>query len=199
MKIKPLYIYGIIVIVIIALLIIINSSEGESKDVIAGLENSMPQDDIHKGLSNEQGSSPSKGNVKEEFWGMLERLEKEVDANPSDTLKIREYAQFLSMAHQNEKALTQYEKILNIDPTRVDVLLSEGLIYYNSGNYDKAEEVTLKILEINKNQLDAKFNLGTIAVAKGDAERAREIWTEIVSEHPNTDAAKFAQEALESL
>lgn len=199
MRIKPFYIYGIIIIVIVVILIIVNNSEGESNDKSASMQNSIPEDDVHKGLSNEQGSSPSKGNVKEEFWGMLDRLEKEVEANPNDTLKIREYAQFLSMAHQNEKALAQYEKILNIDPTRVDVLLSEGLIYYNSGDFDKAEEVTSKILTINKNQLDAKFNLGTIAVAKGESERARKIWTEIVEDHPNSDAAKFAQDALARL
>lgn len=197
MKIKPLYIYGVIIIIIIAVLIVINNTEDDTNvQVSEEIQGTMPQDEIHKGLNNQTGSGPSKGNVKAEFWKNLEAMEKEVRANQKDTLKMRQYAEMLSMAHQTDKAIEQYDNILKIDANRIDVLLAEGLIYFNTGNYEKAEDATKRILAIDKDHLDAKYNLGAIAASKGETERAKEIWNDIVKNYPNSEQAKFAEEAL---
>jgi len=200
MKIKPLYIYGIIILTIIIVLVITSTSNNFTENEIALEPNStMPQDDIHKGLTNNQETGPSKGNVKADFWEKLDLYKNEVEANPQDTLKLRKYAELLSLAHQTENALEQYEKILKVDPNRIDILLLEGLLYYNEGNYSKAEIVTNRIIEIDKNHLEAKFNLGIIAASKGDTERAREIWTELLENNPGSEAAKYAEDALKKL
>ncbi len=200
MKIKPLYIYGIIIIIIVVILLFIDTGNNTEKPVMPSeAEITMPQDEIHKGLGNSSGSGPSKADVKPEFWEKLENLGKEVEANPKDTVKIMEYAQLLSMAHQPDKALEQFNKILKIDPNRIDVLLSEGLLYYNQSKFDEAENVTKRVLEINENHLEAKFNLGVIAVARGDKEQARKIWNKLVKDNPNSEAAKYAKEALAKL
>lgn len=200
MKIKPLYVYGIAILLVVAVIIITSIDSTEVKnDIINDPEAAMPQDDIHKGLSNNQGASPSKSDIKPEFWENLDKMGKEVEANPNDTLKVREYAELLSMAHQTDKALEQYEKILEWDPNRVDVLLSEGLLYFNEGKYSEAEKVTSRVLEIDENHLEAKFNLGVIAVSQGEKEKARKIWTKIVENNPGSEAAEYAKEALKKL
>lgn len=200
MKIKPLYVYGIVILLVIAVIVITSIDSTEVKnDIINDPQAVMPQDDIHKGLSNNQGAGPSKSDVKPEFWENLDKMGKEVEANPNDTLKMRKYAELLSMAHQTDKALEQYEKILKKDPKRVDILLSEGLLYFNEGKYSEAEKVTSRVLDINKNHLEAKFNLGVIAVSQGDKEKARKIWTELAENNPGSEASEYAKEALKKL
>ena len=199
MKIKPLYIYGVIVLIIVAMLLFLDTGKtNDNTGITNDTESAMPQDEIHQGLGN-KGTGPSKADVKPEFWERLNNLEKEVEANPQDTAKIMEYAQLLSLAHQSEKALEQYEKILKVDPNRIDVLLSEGLLYYNLAKYDKAEKLTKRILKVDQNYLEAKFNLGVIAAAQGDKEKARKIWTELVKDNPGSEAAKYAKDALAKL
>lgn len=200
MKIKPLYVYGIVILLVIAVIVITSIDSTEVKnDIINDPQAVMPQDDIHKGLSNNQGAGPSKSDVKPEFWENLDKMGKEVEANPNDTLKMRKYAELLSMAHQTDKALEQYEKILKRDLNRVDILLSEGLLYFNEGKYSEAEKVTSRVLDINKNHLEAKFNLGVIAVSQGDKEKARKIWTELAENNPGSEASEYAKEALKKL
>ena len=200
MKIKSLYIYGVAIILVIAIILITSTDKTEiNNEIINDPNAAIPQDDNHKGLSNNKGSGPSKSDVKPEFWENLDKIGQEVEANPKDTLKLRKYAELLSMAHQTDKALEQYEKILNMDPKRVDILLSEGLLYFNEGKYDKAEEVTNRVLKIDKNHREAEFNLGVIAASQGEKEEARKIWTKLVENNPGTEAAQFAEEALKKL
>ncbi len=200
MKIKSLYIYGTAILLVIALIVITSTDNSEVKNsIVNNPQATMPQDDIHKGLSNNQGAGPSKTDVKPEFWENLEKMGKVVEANPNDTLKVRKYAELLSMAHQNDKALEQYEKILKRDPNRIDILLSEGLLYFNTGKYSEAEKVTSRVLEIDKNHMEAKFNLGVIAVSQGEKEKARKIWTKLVENNPESEAAEYAKEALKKL
>ena len=200
MKIKPLYVYGIAILLVIVVIVITSTDSTEVKnEIVNDPQATMPQDDVHKGLSNNQGAGPSKSDVKPEFWENLDKMGQEVEANPKDTLQVRKYAELLSMAHQTDKALEQYEKILKQDPNRVDILLSEGLLYFNEGKYSEAEKVTSRVLEINKNHLEAKFNLGVIAVSQGDTEKARKIWTQLVEDNPGSEAAEYAKEALTKL
>ena len=200
MKIKSLYVYGMAILLVIAVIVITNTENAEEKnEIVNDPQAAMPQDDIHKGLSNKQGAGPSKSDVKPEFWENLDKMGDEVEANPKDTLQIRKYAELLSMAHQTDKALEQYEKILKVNPNRIDILLSEGLLYFNEGKYSEAEKVTSRVLEIDKNHLEAKFNMGVIAVSQGDEEKARKIWTELEENNPGSEAAEYAKEALKKL
>ncbi len=200
MKIKPLYIYGIAILLAIAVIVITSTNDTEvNNEIVNDPQATMPQDNIHKGLSNKQGAGPSKSDVKPEFWENLDKMGQEVEANPKDTLQVRKYAELLSMAHQTDKALEQYEKILKQDPKRIDILLSEGLLYFNEGKYSEAEKVTSRVLEIDKKHLEAKFNLGVIAVSQGQKEKARKIWTQLVEDTPGSEAAEYAKEALKKL
>ncbi len=111
MKFKTYYLYVIIVLAAAAVLLIVSNQQKSKQNT----EVKMPEDEIHKGLEDPM-KTPGKGNVSEEAIHQMEMLKKAAEENPDDTLKLREYADFLGQAHNQDEAIKQYEKILKKDP-----------------------------------------------------------------------------------
>jgi tetratricopeptide (TPR) repeat protein len=196
MKIKPLHIYGAIFAIIVLAIIFTTSESNNQLNSNTQAEVGMPNDDIHKGMNNMGEGSPSKSNVRQDFWTKLEASKSAYEKNPNDTLAMKNYAQMLSMSHQSDKAIQLYEKILTIDPKRIDILLAEGLAFYNNQNYVMAENVTKKIISIDSKNIEAKYNLGVISAAQGKNEDAKKIWKELAEKYPNNEIGKLALESL---
>ena len=199
MKFKTLYFYGAIaVIVIITLIVVSQSGETETnKPIDITSEQKLPDDEIHNPMKS--GESPNKDNVSEGFKHKLEMLEKSIEENPKDTLKIREYADLLAAAHKKDKAIEYYQKLLDINPRRTDILFSLSFIYYSSGDLDKAETETKKILSFEPGNVNAQYNLGAITAGKGDKEKAREIWTKLVEKYAGDEIGIRAKNSIEKL
>ncbi len=197
MKIKPLYIYLIGFALFIAIIIFFSVQQKNAntpKDAVSG---EVPNDDIHKGMGGM--GNQKMGAMSEAFKKKEAEMKAELDKNPNDTLKIREYAEFLMAAHKPAESLKYLEQIVSKDPRRIDILLAITFIYHLQKNYDKAEEATNRILAIDKNNQNASFNMGIIQEAKGNKERAKQIWNDVIKRFPNTDAAKLSKEALDAL
>ena len=114
MKIKPIYIYGSVVVLAIIFLVFFTSNN--DSNIPQNVQNNqMPSDSIHKGLQ----APPGKDNVSSEVKHHIEMLKKAVEESPKDTLKMREYADFLSAAHQPDEAIPYYNKILSVNPNVV--------------------------------------------------------------------------------
>jgi tetratricopeptide (TPR) repeat protein len=202
LKFRIAYLYIILAIgVVITLIFLAGGNNNNNTEPAAGnIENQqMPNDDIHKGLGNPGGSNPSKSNVSQEFYQKMDMLKKDVEANPNDTAKIKQYADFIAAAHKPDEAIAYYEKILKVDPRRNDVLFSLSMLYFSRQDYNKAEDYTNRILSNDKNNTQAMYNLGAIAASKGDKSRAREIWNKLVSSYPGDEAAELAKSSLEKL
>ena len=198
MKFKPLYMYGIIFLIIIVVIILTSSNDKEKLTSVTNPigEKEMPKDAVHQGMDGMSIDGPSKSNVREDFWAKLENSKIVLEKNPNDTLAMKNYAQMLGMSHQTEEAIALYEKILAIDPNRVDILLAEGSAYYNTQNFEMAEVVTKKIIAIDDSNLEAKYNLGVIAASQGKDDVARKIWEELAGKYPNDKVGKLASNAL---
>jgi len=194
MKIKPLYIYLAVLAAAIIFLVVFTSDKKEETNPMTA--NGMPQDDIHKGLDPH---NPSGANVSGEVKARMEELKKEYESSPQDTLKMKNYADFLAMAHKPDQAVPLYEKILQKDPKRTDVRFSLALIHYNKSDFRKAEDVINKVFDYDKKNVQAKYNLGAIAATKGDKEKAKQFWQELVKESPDSETGKMAQESLNAL
>jgi tetratricopeptide (TPR) repeat protein len=198
-NIKPIYIYGMGII--IAALIFIFLSQKDASDLIKKpgsiTNNNIPNDSIHKGLTG--GITPDKNNVLKTIKQHLAMLKKAADESPSDTLKIRQYADFLAAAHQPDEALVYYHKILNKNPKRIDVLFSIANIYYTKHEFSETEKYLNKVLSYDKNNVLAYYNLGAIAASKGDKAKAKEIWSKIIREYPNSHIAETAKESLNEI
>ena len=200
MKFKPLYIYLLGVVIAVVAFFIVSKDSGSSIAPQNGIANQqMPQDDIHKGLSNPNGPPPNKDNVNQEVMKHLAMLKQAVEQNPNDTLKMRQYADFLAAAHQQDEAIEYYNKILKINPRRIDILSAVAYINYLNQKFDVAENYLNKILAVDKNNLEAQYNLGAVAFSSGDKAKAKQIWTKLAKEHPQTQMGETAKKTLSQM
>ncbi|MDH7603324.1 MAG: tetratricopeptide repeat protein [Melioribacter sp.] len=200
MRIKSLYIYVIIFTAFIISLIIFSPSAKEpTLQTQINPHGQMPDDDIHRGMSQNTEDMPSKSNVAKEALEQLNQLKEDYEKNPEDTVKIRNYADMLTLAHQHDKAIELYEKILKVDSKRIDILQHLTFLYFNKGELDKAEEMSKKILTIKKDYPLALYNLGVISHIKGDNQKAKYYWNEVLKKEPDSKLAKNAKELLQNL
>ncbi len=194
-NIKPVYIYLAGIVLAVAAFFIISSENSTDKNLpntIAGKE--MPQDSIHKAMVN--GERPGKNNVMASIMERMETLKEAAEKNPKDTVKLKQYADFLAQAHQPKESLKYYDKILKVNPKRIDILFSVAYLNYVIQKYNDAETVLNRIISIDKGNLRAYYNLGAIAATKGNKAKAKEIWSRLAKEHPGTKIGKLAEEAL---
>jgi tetratricopeptide (TPR) repeat protein len=201
MKFKPIYLYGLIFIIAIIVLLVM-SQQSNQRELVTdefNTDQEIPDDETHKKYNARGDEKPSEENVSEEYHKKLSEFKETVEQNPNDTIAIRSYADFLSAAHQNEEAIVQYQKILNIDPSRKDIYFSLALINYNLGKFSEAENLNKKILEIDPDNLMARYNIGALAATRGDKDKAREMWNKIIKESPDSETGKLASQSLERL
>ena len=198
MKFKPIYFYGIIALIVIIILIVVSQTGSDEKNNIDITNKDMPRDNVHQNLNKDMMNNPTGTNVAEEIKQKIADLKKYVEANPKDTLKIREYADFLA-AHNPDESLKYYQKILDVDKNRKDVYFGITFIYYNQGNLEKAEEVTRNMLVQFPDDPMVNYNIGAIEATKGNKEKAREIWTKLIEKYPNDKTAELAKSSLNKL
>ena len=202
MKIKPLYVYPILGVIVVVFLVI-GALLGPSKQNISGKNIpgvETPKNNVHGRMQEMDSEAPANSNVSPEFNKRLKELKAVVDKNPKDTLKIREYADFIAAAHKTAEAVFYYDKILKANPKRTDIRLNIALLYYMNRDFANAEDCLTSILEYDKNNPVAVFNLGIIAATKGENEKAKKIWNGLISKNINrhiTDEAKKAVAGLE--
>ena len=194
MKFKPIYLYGIVAAAVVIILLIVSQTGTTEKSSSDIANKEMPKDDVHKNLMGD----PSGANVSQEMKKKIDELKKSVEANPKDTLKMREYADFLA-AHKPDEALLYYQKILDIDKNRKDIYFGITFVYYNQGNLAKAEEVTRKMSAMFPDDPMVKYNIGAIEATKGNKDKAREIWTKLIQDYPNDKTAELAKNSLNKL
>ena len=198
MKTKPIYFYAALVIIVIIYLII--STHDNNKNLTSDLQNKKaPQDKIHKEMNTPGQQAPNKSNVSGDILRHMEFLKRQVEENPDDTAKIKEYADFLYMAHQTDKALPLYQKLVKFNPKNSDAHFSLTYIYYNNRDLDNAEKENDIILSYDKHNPQALYNKAAILAGKGDKIKAQKIWNDVINKYPDSEAARLAKSALQKL
>jgi len=200
MKFKPIYLYGIIVLVSIIVLVFVSiQSSDEPKEIAIGQNQNMPDDDVHKQLKNQVSTPPNKENVSEAYREKMAELKAAVDKNPKDTLALKNYADFLSASHKMNDAITYYNKILQVDSKRNDIHFALALIYYNKQDFAKCEDENKQVLSYDpKNQM-ALYNLGAIAATRGEMVKAKDFWNQVIEINSESETGKLAKESLGKL
>jgi tetratricopeptide (TPR) repeat protein len=203
MKAKTVYIYIAIFVAAVVVLITVDFSGNSNSTAVTHKEMpndaihngaQMPDDEIHKGMAGKMG----KNDIKPQYYITLDSLRLEFEKNPSDTATAFKYAQYLTAGHGAKKAVKVFDKLLEIYPNSERVLLAATYSYYQSGEFNKADESLTKIHKLNPKDFTSYFNLGLVKLAKGDTTRAISIWKEIVQKSPNSEEGKAAKEALDS-
>jgi len=194
MKFNIKYIYMILILIVAAIIVISSiSTEPVTR------ETSLPSDEIHQSMGGTLGGDPGKGNVSSEFKHQMEMYKKEVDENPGDTLKVREYAELLSAAHKPEEGNKYFKKILDVDPGRIDVMTNLVFNYFNMRKLDKAEIYNESILKIDPTDKNAIYNKGVIEATRGNTTEAKKHWERVIKLAPGSNVADMAQSNLNKL
>ncbi|PKL81574.1 MAG: hypothetical protein CVV24_14540 [Ignavibacteriae bacterium HGW-Ignavibacteriae-3] len=200
MKLKPVYVYlGVFILFIAAVVYFSSTTKNSNKSVDINSQAQMPDDDIHgKMKSQGNGDMPSRENLMAGAVEKINNLKSDYEKNPNDTLKIRSYADVL-IAHKPEEALKLYEKILKVDPKRIDILLQMTYMTFNQGDVKKAEEFNNRALTLDPNNLIARFNTAGLAQANGDEKKAKLIWKELAAKNSDTEVGRIASELLKQM
>lgn len=196
MKLKPIYIYLIGFFVIVLAVVLLNT--GDKKTTVQLEQKTIPHDEVHKNIDPNE-DSPAMSNLKSDIIERMQAMKERIEADPTDTLTRKEYADLLHAGHRQEDALALYNKILDIDPNRIDILTRLTYNYYNAGDIQKSEEANNKILRIDSDNHFANYNVGAIAIARGDTSGAKRIWNDVIIKYPETEVAEFARKALDRL
>jgi len=196
MKLKPLYIYLLGFAAFIVIIIFFAIKREDPVGAGGDIGKRMPADNIHQGMKE---GMPGMGAMSEAFKKREADLKSALEKNPNDTLKLREYAEFMMMAHKPLESLKYLEQIAKLDPKRIDILLNMTYIYDIQGNLQKAEEMTNKVLSANRKHPAANFNLGVIMQKKGDAAKAKQIWESVIRNNPGTEIALKAKNAIDGM
>lgn len=202
MKFKTTYIYPIVIVLVFIGVIIFSTDGSEEKVSITGEmgqgDRQMPQDSIHQNLGSGMGGS-SMGGLSDEYLNRINMLRNSVRENPNDTAAMRQFADFLSASHKPDSAIMYYERILEKDIGRTDIMLGLTAVYYSKDNLQKAKEYTELILDKNRNNIQAKFNLAAIEASMGNETKAKTLWQLVIEEKPNSRAADLAKDALNKM
>ncbi|MCP5063685.1 MAG: tetratricopeptide repeat protein [Ignavibacteriae bacterium] len=202
MKIKALHIYFSLIIVVILSIIFFSSSEKsnskiENKPIVN--KDKMPNDEVHQNINSLDSQTPTKENVNNDVVSKMNILEKEFNSGLTDTVKMLELANMLTAGHQIEKGIIYYNKILEIDSSREDVLLQLAFVHSNLGEFSKAIDVTEKMLKINPTNKIALYNMGALNATIGKKDLAKSFWQDIINKYPNSEFAEKAERSIKKL
>lgn len=201
MKFRLIYLYGALAVIAITIFIVTSINENSNSVQTQTMMNNeqMPDDDVHKQLMNQGTDSPGKQNVSEEYKKKLAELENSVNKNPSDTIALRQYADYLTASHKMNEAIPYYNKILEINPRRSDIRFSLAIIYFNQQDFEKCKLENEKVLTFDPQNQMALYNLGAIAATQGRKDEAKEYWNKLISINSNSETASLAKESLSKL
>jgi tetratricopeptide (TPR) repeat protein len=74
-----------------------------------------------------------------------------------------------------------------------------GVLFFNSGNYEKAVTYLMRAVEIDKELSDAYYQLGMSYLAAGKNQEAREVLEKFLELNPESDKAGIAKSIIETL
>jgi len=100
----------------------------------------------------------------------------------------------LSAISKWDQIISQYDKILSVDPNNTLVNYRLGVIYYEKKQYDKAESYLKKVINLFPFDHDSLLMLAWVKYQQGDYNQARLLFNKTLMAKPD-DAS--AQEGLE--
>ena len=167
-------------IVLIATLVIVKSSRNSSS------------------LSQE-GASPHASAAAQE----IRSLQQTVDANPGDAASTLRLANLYHDVRLFPKAITMYERYLELDPSNPDARVDLGTSYFELSFEDTARkseylgaarDAMEKALTVAPQHQMALFNLGIIRFHTGDFEQALESFRKCVAVDSTSDVGRKAKQ-----
>ncbi|MBD5553213.1 MAG: tetratricopeptide repeat protein [Desulfovibrio sp.] len=125
----------------------------------------------------------------QELERMIAELEKKAAANPQSAPDWINLGNIYFDAMRPALAIKAYEHALALAPDNADVLTDLGIMYRETGQFEKAVDSFRKAIEINPGHENAMFNQGVVLATdlKRNAEAAA-IWKKLLDINPQARA-----------
>ena len=126
----------------------------------------------------------------------INQLEAKVNANPDDMESTLHLSHLLQDSGFYEKAITFYQKYLEINPDNADARVDMAICFYSLGDNNKAITEMEKAIEYQPEHQIAYLNLGIVNLSAQNISDSKEWFKKTVELDPNSEAGKRAQELL---
>jgi tetratricopeptide (TPR) repeat protein/predicted Ser/Thr protein kinase len=108
-----------------------------------------------------------------------------VELYPDDLEARTILANILRGRNQRELTIEQYEKMLEIDPSRTEFLQAIAGLYLDLGDFDRGVQYYETYLETDPTDAEAYHRLGTVYEIQGDYDEARKIYEKALVVDPS--------------
>ncbi len=194
---KTLYplVVGILVISLVAIVLFSNKGKKEFSN------NSVENSEVSQGSGAQMknGVAPSKENLSPNYTSELTKYKSAFEKNPNDTLAIREYADFLAASHKPIPAKELYNKILKLNPKRIDILYVLAAIAIDEKDFTSAYANLQKVHKYAPGNIEALFDLGGVSTELGKNDEAKKYFEEVISKNPGSELAVESAKMLKKL
>jgi len=128
----------------------------------------------------------------------INALEQVVANNPSDISSLLTLANLQQDAGLYKKAIVNYNKYLEVNPSNADARIDMGVCYFSLSDHDNAIKEMEKALEYKPTHQIGHLNLGVVNLNAGSIDISKDWLRKAIEINPNSDAGKRAQDLLNS-
>lgn len=114
------------------------------------------------GMEPTERKAQSAMNLEPELRQLVADLEKKAAAHPDSAPDWINLGNIYFDSQQPEKAITAYERALELAPRNADVLTDLGIMYRETGRYTRALECFREAVAINPRHENAMYNEGVV-------------------------------------
>lgn len=143
----------------------------------------------------------------------IRRVQQVLKTNPKDhhslvetgnlyfdwAMALRKTKDYKSTSAKFRKAISYYERALELKPKDGDVRTDLAIAYFYSGDTDRAIIEVRKVIADNPTHAVAYYNLGVFYQSKGEKAEAIQAWEKYIELAPDGEQAEFVKKELEEL
>jgi len=130
--------------------------------------------------------------INRQFDKALSFGKQEFEKNPKDTNLALVYARSLADTGKTKEGAELLNKMLQLDPSNVDIYVNLSQIYLQGKRYGEAEKAIRRAEDKKLDNERLKFQLGTVYERQKDFERAESVFREILKANPkNANALNY--------
>jgi len=140
------------------------------------IDNKLAGAYYHLGLIDEQDKN---------WKGMYKNLSKTIGLDPENYDARLKLAKLYLLSGENEKALTEIDKVLSAEMNNIDAIALKGALLLKQGNYTGAMAEADKALALDAKHLDAISLKVVVYMGKGDFNTASSVIEVALVDQPN--------------
>jgi Tfp pilus assembly protein PilF len=147
--------------------------------------------DVTSAASASSAASPSAAPTLDQ--AQLAALTAKVKANPKDVASLQKITDLYFTANDWPTAKASAQKVLDVDPTNEQALVSIGAAAYNGGDTAAAEKAWKAGLKAHPKNAEMHYDLGFLYMTTGRNDLMKAEWAKVVELAPGSDLAKTVQ------